>query len=379
MKLAINAFNIQIGGGVTHLVELLSAADPYRYGFTEVAIWSNEKTLALLPDRPWLKKISIKALNKKLWHKLWWNFRYFSKEVKQYDISYVPGGTYLGRHSPFVNFFQNALPFEPKEKRRFLLTSPAYYIKLNLLRLTQGLTFKKATAVIFPSHYLESLVFQNIRHTNCRFSRVIPHGINPIFFNKPMDENQLLAHKKEIRLIYVSRVDFYKHQWHVVEAAGLLRKMNIPVQLDLTGYVGSKKALKKLKHSMNRVDPTGEFIRYHGHLPYTDLPKWYKEIDIFIFASSCESISSILLEAMASGLAIACSNISVTHEILKDAGIYFDPENPEDIKNAVHQLINDTKLRDSCRKKAYLHAQQYRWNHCADQTFSFLSDIAKLQ
>lgn len=377
MKLAINAFNIQIGGGLTHLVELLSAADPSKYGFTEVAVWSNEKTLALLPDRPWLIKKSVKALNKRLFHKLWWNFRHFSKAVKQYDISYVPGGTYLGRHYPFVNFFQNALPFEPKEKRRFLLTSPAYYIKWNLLSLTQGLTFKKTSAAVFPSKYLESLVFQKIKRTQCQFSRVIPHGINPLFFNKPERENQLLMHKKEIRLIYVSRIDFYKHQWHVVEAVGLLRKMQLPVRLDLTGYVGNKQALKKLKHAMNKVDPTGEFIRYHGHLPYTDLPKWYKEIDVFIFASSCESISSILLEAMASGLAIACSNLPVTHEVLKDAGIYFDPENPEDIKNSVYQLINNAVLGDTCREKAYQYAQEYRWDHCADQTFSFLSEIAR--
>ena len=50
-----------------------------------------------------------------------------------------------------------------------------------------------------------------------------------------------------------------------------------------------------------------------------------------IFASSCESSSCVLIENMASGLPIACSNRGPMPEVLKDGGVYFDPEKPIDI------------------------------------------------
>ncbi|OGT32397.1 MAG: hypothetical protein A3C44_05660 [Gammaproteobacteria bacterium RIFCSPHIGHO2_02_FULL_39_13] len=378
MKLAINAFNIRIGGGITHLVELLSAAKPEAYGFSEVAVWSNEDTINLLPDRPWLKKISVPAFSKSFFHKLWWNARYFSRELKNYDIFFVPGGTYLGKFKPFVNMFQNALPFEPKEKRRFLLTSPLFYIKWNLLQITQGLTFKRTQGAIFPSYYLKSLISKKIKSTDCHHAAVIPHGINPVFFQAPRIENETLLEKKIIRVVYVSRVDFYKHQWHVVTAIKLLRDMHIPVELDLCGYVGNHHALIRLNSAIKKADPTNSFIRYHGHLDYDTLPALYKRTDIFIFASSCESISSILLEGMASSLAIACSKMPVAEEVLKDAGVYFNPENPREIKTSVHQLIVNNDLRQRCMQKSYQYAKEYSWNTCADNTLSFLEKIAVL-
>ncbi|EKD92318.1 MAG: glycosyl transferase, group 1 [uncultured bacterium] len=80
---------------------------------------------------------------------------------------------------------------------------------------------------------------------------------------------------------------------------------------------------------------------------------------------------------MASGLAIACSNMPVAEEVLKDAGVYFNPENPEEIKNAIYQLIIDTELRKLCREKSYHYAKQYSWNICANDTFLFLHDVAR--
>jgi glycosyltransferase involved in cell wall biosynthesis len=273
--------------------------------------------------------------------------------------------------------FQNALPFEGREKNRFFFTSPLYYIKWNLLKITQGLTHKLAQGALFPSYYLEDLVWKNVPQSHCSYSRVVPHGINPIFFNIPRIEQETLFEKKEIRLLYVSRIDFYKHQCEVVKAAEMLHKMNIRVRLDLCGYVGNKKALTRMNAEIKRVDPTESYIGYHGHLDYHSLPALYGKTDIFIFASSCESISSILLEGMASGLAIACSNMPVAKEVLKDAGVYFNPENPEEIKNAIYELIVNESLRQSCKEKAYRYATQYNWDNCAKDTFLFLNEVAQ--
>ena len=56
MRLVIDASNIRGGGGVTHLVELLRAANPAVHGFDQVVVWASQATLARLEDRPWLVK-----------------------------------------------------------------------------------------------------------------------------------------------------------------------------------------------------------------------------------------------------------------------------------------------------------------------------------
>jgi hypothetical protein len=52
MIVGIDASNIRSGGGVTHLKELLAAAEPNRQGVQHVIVWGGRATLGQLPERP---------------------------------------------------------------------------------------------------------------------------------------------------------------------------------------------------------------------------------------------------------------------------------------------------------------------------------------
>ena len=56
MRLGIDASNISIGGGVTHLVEMLNGAQPLAHGFDMIVVWSSKATLSQLPERSSSKK-----------------------------------------------------------------------------------------------------------------------------------------------------------------------------------------------------------------------------------------------------------------------------------------------------------------------------------
>ncbi len=116
---------------------------------------------------------------------------------------------------------------------------------------------------------------------------------------------------------------------------------------------------------------------YHGVIPYAELPQWYHRADGFVFASSCESFSITLLEAMAAGLPIACSNRGPMPELLGDAGIYFDPEQPESIVAALARLIQDTSWREQHAQMAYTRSQDYSWERCARETLDFIVQTAR--
>lgn len=56
LVVGIDASNLRGGGGVTHLAELLLAANPAAHGVDSVVIWASQATLAQLEERHWLVK-----------------------------------------------------------------------------------------------------------------------------------------------------------------------------------------------------------------------------------------------------------------------------------------------------------------------------------
>ena len=145
--------------------------------------------------------------------------------------------------------------------------------------------------------------------------------------------------------------------------------------LDLVGPAYPP-ALTRLRKTLERIDPEGEFVRYSGEVPYGELPSRYAQADLCLFASSCENMPNILLEGMASGLPIACSKRGPMPEVLGDAGVYFDPESPGDIARALRDLIDSPELRDRSARASSERAQVYSWRRCARETFGFMAEVA---
>jgi glycosyltransferase involved in cell wall biosynthesis len=369
MILGIEASNIQAGGGITHLKELLAHAKPSVHGFARVYVWSGQHTLDQLPDQPWLEKRTHAWLNKSIFFKMLWLAFVFPKIAKSLalDVVFSPGANVLSVY-PQVSMCQNLLPFDPKESKRYGFSWMRF--RIFLLKYTQTLAFRRAQGVIVltPStiHYLLGSVKDQDKFC------VIPHGINTGFLASPSPK----VWNDTIKLLYVSIVDVYKHQWNVVEAIYQLLQKGYKVELTLVGgNYGA--ALDKLKTSINIHPEYASAITYLPAIPYEQLAKVYQSADVFVFASSCETFSLVLLEAMASGLPIACSNRDTLKDTLSDAGVYFDPYSIKSIEKAIIELIESAILRDELRTKGYTRALSYSWSRCADQTFQYLSKIAK--
>jgi len=271
---------------------------------------------------------------------------------------------------------RNLLPFEAKEAARFSLFSFKRW-KMALLRRAQSSSMKNADGLIFLTRYAKAVVLSALGHPAKR-TVIVPHGIEGRFFREPGPAVPLseFDFSNPFKILYVSIVDVYKHQWQVVEAVGLLRRRGLPVELDLVGPAYPP-ALKRLRATISKVDPAGNFVRYNGPIPFRELHTAYHQADAFVFASSCETIANILLEAMAAGLPIACSNKDPMPEVLGDAaGVYFDPERPEQIAEALQRLAERDDLRSALAREAYTRATRYSWERCAAATFSFIAECA---
>ena len=289
------------------------------------------------------------------------------------SILFIPGGAFFTKFKPIVNMSQNMLPFDWKELRRYGFS--LFTVKLLLLHFIQSLSFKKANGIIFLTEHSRNTILSIIgnKRKDCI---IIPHGIDERFFCKPKEQKPISQYNfsNPFRLLYISNVEPYKHQWNIVRAVCKLRENNIPVALDLYGEA-TIPLHNKLKLSINSCEFSGGSIKYHGSAKHDSIHKLYLTSDASIFASSCENLPIILLESMASGLPIASSDIEPMPSILKDAGLFFNPLDVESIYRALSLLIHNSSLRENISKKSYELACEYSWSKCSHDTFEYLNKI----
>lgn len=377
LTIGIDATNLRRGGGVTHLVELLRAARLGVHGIERVVIWGGQATLNAVDAHPWIDKRNPPALDKGLIQRTLWQLYSLSQEARDAncDVLFVPGGSYAGNFHPVVTMSRNLLPFELREFMRYGLS--LLTLKMFLLRLTQSRSYQKADGLIFLTDYARQVVLGVTGKLYGR-SCTIPHGLSPRFNQPPKSQRAIEDYDdaNPYRVLYVSIIDQYKHQWFVVEAVAALRNQGFPVVLDLVGPAYPP-ALKRLNETLDCLDTDRTWVRYHGSIPFDELHLRYARADLGLFASSCENMPNILLETMASGLPIACSGRGPMPEVLGSGGVYFDPEQPAEIASALRELIESPQLRSKLAEACYRRSQQYSWQRCADETFKFLATITK--
>ena len=373
--LGIDASIISTGGSLTHLVELLNIVNPKLYGFKKVVIWSSKSTLSALDDFSWLKKRYHKYLDKNLFYRIFWQKFFLDNELnkEKCDLLFVPGGSFVTNFKPVVTINQNLLPFELGEIKRYGFSFLS--IKFLLLRFSQTKSFKNSSGIIFLTKYAQKRVIDQIGPINAE-QKIIPHGLNPNFFIEKKKYLPLSSFdiNTPLKIIYVSSVEPYKHQFNVIDAVCLLRRDGIPISLDLIGKANKSNQLK-LKNKIIKIDSNGEFIHYHNEVPHSKIKNFYRNADIAVFASSCETFGQILIEGMAMGLPTACSKMSAMSEILGVDGIYFDPLNYESIAKKLKNLIDSHELRMQNGLNGLKRVRKYNWDDCSKQTFDFFSQF----
>jgi glycosyltransferase involved in cell wall biosynthesis len=368
-----------MGGGLTHVVELLGNVDAPAHGFERVFVWSSRATLQLIADRPWLVKRTDPVLESNFMRRAIWQLRRLGTLARGdgCDLIFVPGGSFATPFRPVVTMCRNMLPFEWRELRRYGVSLQALHFWL--LRFVQMRSFRRASGTIFLTQYAYKVVSE-LAGPLAGPVQIIPHGIDARFF-APVHlpaAHPNPAMPQSFEIVYVSIIDHYKHQATVAQAVAKLAARGHPLRLTLIGPAYPP-ALRRLKSVLKSVDPQGHVVRYLGPIAHAEIHSAYARADIGLFASSCENMPNILLELMAAGLPIACSDRRPMPEILGSGGVFFDPENVESISDAILALTMSAELRQRTARTAQALARQYTWTRCADETFGFLARTAGLR
>jgi len=106
-----------------------------------------------------------------------------------------------------------------------------------------------------------------------------------------------------------------------------------------------------------------------GYLPTHELAAWYARASIFAFPSLDEGFGMPVLEAMAAGTPVLTSNCSALPEVVGDAALLVDPQNPDGMAEALHNLAGDENLRGALSSAGRSRARHFTWQEAARETW----------
>ncbi|MCY3993120.1 MAG: glycosyltransferase family 1 protein [Caldilineaceae bacterium] len=109
-------------------------------------------------------------------------------------------------------------------------------------------------------------------------------------------------------------------------------------------------------------------VRFLGPVDERDLPALYSAATLFVFPSLYEGFGLPVLEAMACGTPVACSNTPGLAEVAGDAALLFDPLSVTEIRDAMAELIDDSRQRARRAEQGLARASLYSWQATAEAT-----------
>lgn len=177
--------------------------------------------------------------------------------------------------------------------------------------------------------------------------RVVPHGIDPARYGQDPDARvrlrRSLGLEDEILVLFVGRLDEPKGILDLLEAFGRAVRGDATLRLAIAGRgpLASEVARRK--------DAEGLARQIHLLGFRSDVAAWYVAADVFVLPSRREAFGMVLLEAMASRVAVIGTRAGGIPEIVEDGrtGLLVPAQDPEALAGAILALARDPQKREA--------------------------------
>ena len=215
--------------------------------------------------------------------------------------------------------------------------------------------FKHARAVCAPSQGLKALS----EKADPFPVEVVPNGINTDLF-RPEPERRA----KVPTLLSVGRLHTQKNVGYLLNLVAALKKKT-EIRAQIIGDGPERPGLERTAAGLGITD----CIQFSGWLPREEVREAYQSATFLVHASSYEGMSNVILEALASGLPVAASQIPENCELIQDAtnGFLFDPAgDPAQLADRISPIFQDLTTWDrlSIAARATIE-KRVSWRHAA--------------
>jgi phosphatidylinositol alpha-mannosyltransferase len=162
----------------------------------------------------------------------------------------------------------------------------------------------------------------------------------------------------ERKILFLGRLERRKGLEVLIQAMTRLR--DLPVRLVVAGTGPEEKACRRLA---DRLSVPADFV---GAVPEEDLPSLYRSSDVYCAPGlGGESFGIVLIEAMAAGVPVVCSDIPGYRAVAEDAALMSPPGLSGPLAEAIRQVLTEEERAKEMRVASEQVARRYDWTKLA--------------
>lgn len=172
-------------------------------------------------------------------------------------------------------------------------------------------------------------------------------------------------------ILYVGVIEQTKQVDLIVKALNILDKTSIIMVI-----VGKKGNAYEQVKAVVKECGLEDRVMFLGYVSDGELGCIYKMAKVFVFPSLIEGFGLPVLEAMAQGVPVICSNTAAISEVAGDGALFVDPRNVEDLAEALNRVLEDGLLREKLINRGRAVTKNFSWHNTAIETLKIYEQIS---
>lgn len=255
--------------------------------------------------------------------------------------------------------------------------SALFLAKKNFLYQKQILSgLKNSMKIITASQFISN----DLKNLGIDASKieVIYNGINhSSFYPHPLANSDTVTIKpfaiKRPYLIYATRMNTpqKKHIELIHAFTAFKEKTHLPHRLVLTG--GNDACTAALQKEVSKSSAVSD-IFLTGFFPPESFPDLYSGAEACVFPAVNEGVGLPVIEAMATGIPVACADSGALREITGGNAVFFDPDNIDQFASAIEKVVTDREFREKSIACGVEWTRRFQWDETASRTVEVIKN-----
>ncbi len=238
-------------------------------------------------------------------------------------------------------------------------------------------TLERASVVLTDSCFVADEIHQRLGVPRAKL-RTVALGVDPVYRPRAADELSAPLAACGLApgayLLVVATQEPRKNLVRLVRAyAALPTALRTRTPLVIAGARGWLN--RELERVLGPLEAAGSARRL-GYVSEETLPLIYAGARAFAFPSVYEGFGLPVLEAMASGVPVLTSNVSSMPEVGADIALGVDPLDEDALRAGLERILDDDAWRADAITRGPLHARQFPWSRCVDETVAVYREFA---